>query len=115
MRRPAGDGAPPGALPAGALATRCDPATLGFETTAELVDADDEALAFGQDRAVQALRLALAVPGAGYNPFVLGTPGVDRHAVVRRLLQAHARSRPAPPDWCYVYNFAEPNRPRVLR
>ncbi|MGA1327478.1 MAG: Lon protease family protein [Rubrivivax sp.] len=115
MRRPAGDGGPPGALPAGALATRCDPATLGFETTAELVDADDEALAFGQDRAVQALRLALAVPGAGYNPFVLGTPGVDRHAVVRRLLQAHARSRPAPLDWCYVYNFAEPNRPRVLR
>ena len=110
-----GDVSDPAPLPAGALVTRCDPATLGFETTAELGDAADDAQPFGQDRAVQALRLALAVPGAGYNPFVLGAPGVDRHALVRRLLQAHARTRPAPPDWCYVYNFAEPNRPRVLR
>jgi lon-related putative ATP-dependent protease len=97
------------------LVTRCDPATLEFETTAELGDVGDEALAFGQDRAVQALRLALAVPGAGFNPFVLTASGVDPQALVRRLLQAHTRTRPAPPDWCYVYNFAEPNRPRVLR
>jgi predicted ATP-dependent protease len=111
---PAAAVAQAGPLPASALATRCDPATLGFETTADLGDAGEEVLAFGQDRAVQALHLALAVPGAGYNPFVLGAPGVDRHALVRRLLQAHARTRPAPPDWCYVYNFVEPNRPRIL-
>jgi len=113
-----------GPLPAGALVTRCEPATLDFETTAELGDRGDrgdggdigdEVLAFGQDRAVQALRLALAVPGAGFNPFVLAASGVDPHTLVRRLLQAHTRTRPAPPDWCYVYNFAEPNRPSVLR
>jgi predicted ATP-dependent protease len=108
---PGQEPAPGLAVPASALRTRCDPAGFPFETTAELADGEH---AFGQDRAVDALTLALAVPGAGYNPFVLGEPGVDRHAVVERLLRRHAAGHAPPPDWCYVYNFAEANRPRVL-
>jgi predicted ATP-dependent protease len=99
-------------LPASALRTACDPQVFDFDSTAQLADGDQP---FGQERAVDALQLALAVPGAGYNAFVLAEPGIDRFGLVERLLRQHARTRPAPPDWCYVYNFAEANRPRVLR
>ena len=108
---PGQEPAPGLALPATALRTGCDPEAFAFETTAELADGERP---FGQDRAIDALQLSLAVPGAGYNTFVLGEPGIDRHAVVERLLRQHAEQQPAPPDWCYVYNFAEANRPRVL-
>ncbi|HSN34574.1 MAG TPA: AAA family ATPase [Ideonella sp.] len=93
------------------LRTCCDPQALDFDTTESLPEPEQP---FGQARAVEALHLALDVPGRGYNPFVLGRPGSSRHEVVRRLLQAHAATRPTPDDWCYVHRFAEPNRPRVL-
>ena len=63
---------------------------------------------------MQALQLALEVPGPGYNVFVLGAPGSGRHALVHRLLQAHAATRATPPDWVYLNNFEDPNRPRAL-
>lgn len=93
------------------LYTACDPAQFGFEDTSALPRPE---LPFGQERAMQALQLALDTPGPGYNVFVLGRPGSGRHAAVRRRLEAHAAGRPAPCDCCYVYNFSEPQRPRVL-
>ena len=94
------------------LRRRCDPACFSFDTTATLPEPQQP---FGQARAVEAIRLALDISGRGYNVFVLGEPGSSRHALVRRLLQEHAAARPAPPDWCYVHNFAEPSHPRALQ
>ena len=102
---------PASALTAAQLVTRCDPATLDFETTAELTDGDTP---FGQARAAAAIELALAVAGPGHHLFVAGEPGVDHHGFVQRLLQQHAAHQPTPPDWCYLYNFRDPNRPRAL-
>ncbi len=100
-----------GLLSAAQLVTRCDPASLGFDTTADLPDGDTP---FGQTRAVDAIELALAVRGPGYHLFVAGEPGVDHRGFVRRLLERHAATQPAPRDWCYLYNFVDANRPRVL-
>lgn len=94
------------------LRRRCDAGSFAFDTTATLPDPQQP---FGQARAVQALQLALDLGGRGHNVFVLGAPGSSRHAVVRQLLQAHAAGKPAPPEWCYVYNFAEPSQPRAIR
>jgi lon-related putative ATP-dependent protease len=94
------------------LCTRCDPAQFAFDDTRALPEAEQP---FGQHRAVQALQLALEIPGRGYNLFVLGQPGSSRHAVVRSLLDKHAAQRSAPPDWCYIDNFEAPNKPRALR
>ena len=96
------------------LSRRCDPATLDFETTAELPDYAD---GLGQERAAEAVRFAFAVDHPGYNLFVLGEPGSGRHALIERLLGEHARSETvaAPSDWCYINNFAEASKPRVLR
>ena len=99
------------ALPARQLFTPCDPALFAFADTAALPEPD---FPFGQQRAMEALRLALDTRGAGYNVFVLGRPGSGRHAAVRRLLEAHAQTLPPPQDCCYVHNFADPEKPRVL-
>ena len=94
------------------LLRRCDPALLDFETTAELDDAVD---IVGQSRALDAVRFGIDIKQPGFNLFVLGEPGSGRHAVVRRLLEARAGCEPAPSDWCYVNNFADLNKPRLLR
>ncbi|HLA25127.1 MAG TPA: ATP-binding protein [bacterium] len=86
----------------------CDPATLPFETTAEL-HADE--VIVGQDRAVRALDLGLTVAQPGYNIYIAGAVGTGRTTYARKKIQGAAASRPAPPDWCYLYNFQQPDQP----
>ncbi len=90
----------------------CDSAQFGFETTAEVTDAVD---IIDQARAIGAVQFGIDIKRPGYNVFVLGEPGSGRHAAVQRLLEARAATEPAPNDLCYVNNFAEPNRPRLLQ
>jgi predicted ATP-dependent protease len=98
-------------LSAGDLKRRCDPGTLPFATTAELPDAP---LVFGQDRAVEAIRFGIGMRRDGYNIFALGPIGAGKHASVRAFLEAQAAAEPPPRDWCYVYNFDQPHRPRAI-
>lgn len=99
------------ALEAHALYQHCDPAQFSFATTADLF-ADREII--GQARAVDAIEFGIDMRRPGYNLFVLGEPGSGRHSVVRRLLEAKAALERTPNDWCYVNNFAEANKPRLL-
>jgi lon-related putative ATP-dependent protease len=103
--------APPSPLPPERLFKYCDPEQFDFTDTRALPEPDQ---AFGQARAMQALDLALDIRSRGYNVFVLGRAGSGRHATIRRLLESHAARQPAPPDWCYVDNFKQPNKPRAL-
>ena len=89
----------------------CDPDSLAFERTDTLEALDD---ALGQERALEALRLGAGLERDGYNVFAIGAPGLGKHTVVRRFLQARAAQRPVPPDWCYVNNFKTPHRAQVL-
>ena len=93
------------------LRTPCDPASLEFETTAELADLPD---GLEQARADEALRFGLAMEHPGYNVYVLGESGTGRHAIVHRLLNELAQKGPTPSDLCYVYDFEDPQRPRLL-
>src|SRR5206468_9893292 len=65
-------------------------------------------------RAVDALNFALRIRAKGYNVYALGADGTGRHGMVEDLLRHRAESEPAPPDWCYVNNFADPQQPRRL-
>jgi hypothetical protein len=90
------------------LRRRCDRAALGFATTDELAPLVGR---IGQDRAAAAIEFALDVRGRGYNLLVMGPPGTGRRTAVQALLSEHAAGRPAPADWVYLFNFAEPVRP----
>ena len=87
---------------------RCDPAELGFETTA---DAEPLVGIFGQSRALQALEFGSRMNSDGFNVYVLGMPGSQRHSVVSHFLEEESRDKPQPIDWCYVNNFADPQKP----
>jgi len=69
----------------------------------------------GQDRAVEAVEFAVAMRRKGYNVYALGASGTGKHTIVRDLLSHRAESSPAPPDWCYVNNFTDPQKPRRLQ
>ena len=97
--------------PAGHLFTACPIDGFAFETTDNL---DGPVVGFGQQRAQEALSLALDVPGAGYNVFVLGPAGSGRQTLVADRLRSHAATQAPPTDWCYINNFSDPQQPRVL-
>lgn len=98
-------------LAAEMLCCRTDPATLGFRSTDELPDIDS---AMGQDRAVAAIEFGVGIQREGYNLYVAGPTGIGKRRLVDQLLARHAGQRGAPSDWCYVNNFDDPSRPRVL-
>jgi predicted ATP-dependent protease len=89
----------------------CDPATVPFETTVE-IHADEVIL--GQDRAVRALDLGLTVVQPGYNIYIAGPVGTGRTTYARQKIQHAAATRPVPPDWCYLYDFQQPDQPIAI-
>ncbi len=94
------------------LRRTCRLEDLPFETTDDL-EILDEIVA--QDRAVQAISFGIGIRGTGFNLFALGPPGTGKATAVRRFLSREAAELPTPSDWCYVYNFADPHRPRAIR
>src|SRR5262247_1731528 len=93
------------------LRRRLDPATLPFQTTAEVVPVKTT---IGQPRAAEAISFALEVGARGFNLYVAGSPGTGRESAVLAAVRSFAATRPTPPDWVYVHNFAEPDRPRAF-
>ena len=93
------------------LRRRCDPSTLAFETTDELDDLEE---IFGQTRAKSAVEFGTGIRREGYNLYVLGPAGAGKQTLLRQLVGRKALAEPPPADWCYVYNFEAPHRPRAL-
>jgi lon-related putative ATP-dependent protease len=92
--------------------SRCDPNQFTFETTAELEDLKE---IIGQPRAMDAIKFGVRIRSEGYNLFALGSSAIAKHSVVRHYLKEQAASEPTPDDICYVNNFKQQNRPRLLR
>ena len=90
----------------------CDPRAFTFETTAELKDLNQ---IVGQPRAVEALRFGVEIARDGYNVFALGQPGLGKHTIVCQFLDEKAKTVPAPVDICYVNNFSDSHKPRILK
>ena len=93
------------------LFTPCPPESLGFTTTDELADLEQT---IGQDRALEAIQFGMGIRSKGFNLYALGPGGSGRHSVVERLLNERAAAEPVPSDYCYVFNFSNPNKPRSL-
>jgi len=89
----------------------CDPASLEFETTDELPYVEE---IIGQPRGTRALAFGLEMDGPGFNVYVLGPAGTGRATAIERFVQRRAQQGQTPFDWCYVYHFAEPHRPRAI-
>ena len=101
----------PEPLPASRLMRAADPAALGFATTAELAPPPG---LIHQPRARDAIGFATCIAQPGFNIFATGDAAGGVRDQVRLMLNEAALSRRGPPDWAYVYNFADPRRPKAL-
>jgi lon-related putative ATP-dependent protease len=101
----------PKALPPARLRKVCDTAVFEFTSTEQVAPLDE---VVGQERAVRAINLGLNMNQPGYNIFVTGPEGSGKRTIVQDIVARHARSRPAPDDWCMVNNFDDEFRPRAI-
>jgi predicted ATP-dependent protease len=94
------------------LRRRTDPQQLNFASTSELPVLP---IFVGQDRPISAIRFGVKMNRPGYNIFALGPAGLGKYTLVHSAVQERAAAEQPPADWCYVNNFSQPYRPKVLR
>ena len=88
------------------LYKRCDPNLFSFRTTGEITEF---MRTIGQEKALNALDFGLNMDSNGFNIFAIGESGTGKMTTVMAKLNAKASEEVAPPDWCYVYNFKDPD------
>lgn len=90
-----------------------DPQSLPFDNTASL-DALEKKVV-GQERGVDAIKFGMGLKEFGYNVYIAGPAKAGLTYIAKTFLQEQARNEPVPPDWCYVYNFKETDKPLGLK
>ncbi|GMR04319.1 MAG: ATP-binding protein [Thermodesulfobacteriota bacterium] len=93
------------------LTCSCDPSVFSFKTTAELQPLKE---IIGQERALKSIGFGLGIRNTNYNIFVLGEGGTGKQTTVMNFIKEKAKEAPVPDDWCYVYNFANPDSPTAI-
>lgn len=95
-----------------ALRRRLDPASLPFESTAEV---EPLVALIGQPRVLEAISFGVEIDGFGYNLFLAGAPGSGRMETIRDYLAQFAPTRLPADDWVYVHDFSQPQHPHAIR
>jgi len=93
------------------LRKNCDPSIFDFKST---LDVSIEEETIGQKRALEAIDFGLHIKSRGYNLFICGVPGTGKSSTVMKALYRVAAGEPVPGDICYLYNFNNPESPRVV-
>ena len=86
----------------------CNAEKLPFETTEEL---EGITSGIGQERGIKALEFGLNVDIKGYNLYLEGPGGVGKTMYTKKYLDTISKKEKTPNDWCYIYNFNNPNEP----
>ena len=86
----------------------CNPDIFEFETTKEL---EPIVTGIGQERGIKALEFGLNVDVRGYNLYLEGPSGVGKTMYTKKYLENISKKKKIPNDWCYIYNFENPNEP----
>jgi len=90
----------------------CKLEDLPFKTTEEIQPIEG---IIGQERAAKSIEFGLKIKKDGYNIFVTGISGTGKTTSVESAVRKIAETQPVPDDWCYIYNFANPDNPKTLR
>jgi predicted ATP-dependent protease len=103
-------------VPVDKLRWECDPGMFAFECTRDLAPLREF---IGQKRATQAVEFGMNMTNAGYNVYVAGLTGTGKTSMVKAYIERIVKEREARgetfelDDWCYLYNFKEPDSPRI--
>ncbi len=90
----------------------CDSSELPFKTTKDITSLKET---IGQKRALSALDFGLGIDSHGFNIYILGESGTGKLTTIKTILNNKSKKEPVPDDWCYVYNFKNPDIPSTLR
>ncbi len=90
----------------------CHVSEIPFKTTDEI---EPYLGIVGQQRAEKSLEFGLRIKNKGYNIYVSGQPGTGKMSFAKAFARNCAKSMPVPDDLCYIYNFKDPKRPKLLR
>lgn len=71
--------------------------------------------AVGQMRALEAAQFGIGMRHPGYNLYVMGPAGIGKRFLVHQMLEQRVAVEAKPSDWCYVYNFGQPHKPRAIQ
>jgi ATP-dependent Lon protease len=88
-----------------------DEARLPFKSTA---DVDPAKGIVGQPIALEAMRFGVECDAPGQNVYVRGVTGTGRMTMVYSLLEELRPKARRRLDRCYVHNFGQPDRPRLV-
>jgi len=89
-----------------ALHKKCDPNMFAFNTTDDIPGIPGT---IGQEKALKALDFGLSMDSTGFNIFALGESGTGKMTTIMTTLKEKAANETVPQDWCYVYNFKDPD------
>lgn len=91
------------------LKMHCNTDIFKFDSTTEELNPIQTGI--GQDRGIKALEFGLQVDVKGYNLYLEGPSGVGKTMYTKNYLDKIAAKKKTPSDWCYIYNFENPNEP----
>lgn len=89
----------------------CDSKLFPFDSTDELGDFSE---IVGQERALKAIDFGVTLESKGFNIFILGESGTGKLDAIKSVLSRKTAGEPIPRDWCYVFNFKEPDVPLAI-
>jgi lon-related putative ATP-dependent protease len=69
----------------------------------------------GQERGRAAMRFGLNVNKVGYNIYVAGISGTGKTSYTNSIVREFAKKDTKLYDWCYVYNYEDKYKPKMLR
>lgn len=95
-------------IPPESLRRICRTEEIPYENTTQAPVLQDF---IGQERAIKAMQFGLAMKAPGYNIYVAGPPGTGKSSHVQNVLNESANNMKVPNDWCFLYNFSNPDQP----
>jgi len=104
-------------VPVDKLRWECDPKTFDFKCTKDLAPLREFV---GQERATRAVEFGMNMANAGYNIYVAGLSGTGKTSMVKGYIERLIKDQEARgetyhlDDWCYLYNFKEPDSPQIV-
>ncbi|AEY64776.1 ATP-binding protein [Clostridium sp. BNL1100] len=93
------------------LDNRCKLESLPFKSTSQLETYEG---IIGQERASKAMKFGLKMKMRGYNIYMSGPTGTGKTSFAKQILNETAANQKIPDDWCYIYNFSQPNQPLAI-
>lgn len=88
-----------------------DSSTLNFKDTSEIEPFNG---IIGQERALEAIKSSMQIPQKGFNLYVSGNVGIGKTAYALSVVNKLSQKEPVPKDYCYIYNFDNPNEPIAI-